>query len=90
MGAFFFWLIALSPKVRTRELITMARIGWAVTHGVRVETGATASAAGPMPREAASHTAHVAAVDTDVAGGPSRTAAVATFGRSFITARPPA
>lgn len=90
MGAFFFWLIGLPAKIRTRELIAMARIGWAVTHGVRGETTVAAGAAASMPREAAAPAAAEPGADTALAGGPSRTAAVATFGRSFITARPPA
>ena len=89
MGEFFVWLVALPAKMRARELITMARIGWAVTHGVRMEPGATVGTAAAVSREADGAAAVTQPV-TGVPVGPSRTAAVATFGRSFITARPPA
>lgn len=90
MGEFFVWLVALPVKVRARELIAMARIGWAVTHGVRLEGGGAIATPSSMPREVVGRSADVPPVETAVSGGPSRTAAVAAFGRSFITARPPA
>jgi hypothetical protein len=90
MGDFFVWLVALPVKVRAREVIAMARIGWAVTHGVRVDAGAAAAASAPMLRAVAAPPANMPVADAVVvSGGPSRKAAVATFGRSFITARPP-
>jgi len=90
MGDFFVWLVALPVKVRAREFIAMARIGWALTHGVRVDVRATAAASAPMPHAVAAPAADMPAAGAAVSSGPSRTAAVATFGRSFITARPPA
>ena len=90
MGDFFVWLVSLPVKIRAREFIAMARIGWAVTHGVRVGAGGTVAAASPIRREEGPAISDVPAADTAAPAGPSRTAAVATFGRSFITARPPA
>lgn len=90
MGDFFVWLVSLPVKIRAREFIAMARIGWAVTHGVRAGAGGAVAAASPMLREGGPAIPDVPAADTAPPAGPSRTAAVAAFGRSFITARPPA
>lgn len=90
MGEFFVWLVSLPVKVRAREFISMARIGWAVTHGVRLGAGGTLATASPLRREEGPAIPDLPAADTTAPAGPSRTAAVAAFGRSFITARPPA
>lgn len=92
MDEFFLWLLAKPVKQRARELITMARIGWAMTHGRRVpgfagDESAAVRHAGTSTR---SDAGEPAAADAASAEGPSLSAAVATFGRSFLTARPPA
>lgn len=93
MGGFYVWLLGLTQKARAREFITMARIGWAVTHGVSIAGVATGHVPGvaKMPAQATGGGKLPAGeAENPENRGPSKEAAVATFGRSFLTARPPA
>lgn len=85
MGPFFEWLAARPVKVRARELIAIARSGFAVVHGVHLKGASPAAGIEPVVRPPS-------AVATPAASEPRSSEAdiaVEAFGASFLNATPP-
>ena len=77
MGPFFSWLVALPEKSRARELMSLARTGYAVVHGVRLAgSGAALHEADAPPIEAPGSTSE----PPHPRAPGARDAAVETFG----------